>query len=78
MKAILALSAHWDKYLHPGLYLRAEKDQDVRGVEVIHNEGLAGAAGSHQNGIKKETIDGKEYYTRVMYVASATTTWIDG
>ncbi len=78
VKAILALSAHWDKYLHPGLYLRAEKDQDVRGVEVIHNEGLAGAAGSHQNGIKKETIDGKEYYTRVMYVASATTTWIDG
>ena len=33
MKAILVLSAHWDKYLHPGLYLRAEKDQDVRGVK---------------------------------------------
>ena len=58
--------------------VRAEEDQDIRAVEVIHDRGLEGAASSNQDGIKKETINGKEYYTRVMYVASATSTWIDG
>ena len=77
-KAILALSAHWTKYLHPGLSIRAEEDQNIPGVEVVHADGLAGAASANQDGIKKETINGKEYYARVMYVASATTTWIDG
>ena len=78
VKAILALSAHWTKYLHPGLSVRAEEDKDIRAVEVIHADGLQGAAATNQDGLKKETINGKEYYTRVMYVASATTTWIDG
>ena len=45
---------------------------------MVHERGLEGAADDHSDGIKKETINGKEYYTRVMYVASATTTWIDG
>ncbi len=78
VKAILALSAHWTKYLHPGLSVRAEEDKDIRAVEVIHADGLQGAAAANQDGIKKETINGKEYYTRVVYVSSATSTWIDG
>ena len=78
VKAILALSAHWTKYLYPGLSIRAEENQNVPGVEVVHVDGLAGAASSNTDGIRKETINGKEYYTRVMYVASATSTWIDG
>ena len=78
VKAILALSEHWTKYLYPGLTIRAEENQNVPGVEVVHERGLEGAASSNADGIKKETINGKEYYTRVMYVASATTTWIDG
>ena len=78
VKAILALSAHWDRHPYPGMSVRAEEDQDIRAVEVIHDRGLEGAASSNQDGIKKETIGGKEYYTRVMYVASATSTWIDG
>ena len=78
VKAILALSEHWTKYLYPGLTIRAEENQNIPGVEVIHREGLSGAADANQDGVKKETINGKEYYTRVMYVSSATTTWIDG
>ena len=77
VKAILKLASGWSKYLYTGMYLRAEENQDVRGVEVVHEQGLAGAAENQTDGIKKETINGKEYYTRVMYVASATSTWID-
>ena len=78
VKAILRLANGWTKYLYTGMYLRAEENQDVRGVEVVNEYGLEGAAASGEDGIKKETINGKQYYTRVMYVASATTTWIDG
>ncbi|MCH5352036.1 MAG: hypothetical protein J1E06_00975, partial [Acutalibacter sp.] len=75
--AILNLANTWTKYLYNGMYVRAEEDRDVRGVEIVHERGLEGAAETNRDGIKKETINGKEYYTRVMYVASATSTWID-
>ena len=78
VKGILEHAGEWTKHLYTGLYLRAEADRDVRGVEVINRDGLNGAAEQGKDGIKKETISGTEYYTRVMYVASATSTWIDG
>lgn len=78
VKAMLRLAQSWTKNLYTGMYLRAEEDQSVRGVEVVHDHGLVGAAENNTDGIKKETINGKEYYTRVLYVASATSTWIDG
>ena len=77
VKIMLDLSQHWDKHLYTGLSVRAEENRDVRGVEIINEYGLAGAAKDGTDGIKKETINGREYYTRVMYVASATSTWID-
>ena len=77
VKAMLKYSAHWTKNLYTGLSIRAEEDKDVRGVEVLNEYGLEGAAADNEDGIKKETINGKEYYTRVMYLASATSTWID-
>ena len=77
VKAILQLANGWTKNLYTGMYLRADENRDVRGVEVVHERGLAGAAENNAEGIKKETINGKEYFTRVMYVASATSTWID-
>ena len=67
----------WTKSLHTGLSLRAEKNMDVRGVEVLNEYGLEGAAEDNEDGIKKERVNGKEYYTRVMYLSSATSTWID-
>ena len=78
VKAILRLANGWTQYLYTGMYLRAEEDQDVRGVDILNEDGLEGAAKEGTDGIKKETIGGREYYTRVMYVASATSTWIDG
>ncbi len=78
VKVMLKYSTHWTKNLHTGLSIRAEEDRDVRGVEVLNEYGLEGAAADNEDGIKKETIGGKEYYTRTMYVASATSTWIDG
>ena len=77
VKAMLKNSTHWTKNLYTGLSIRAEENKDVRGVEILNKFGLAGAASNNEDGIKKETINGKEYYTRVMYVASATSTWID-
>ena len=76
--AILALAQHWTQYLYQGMYLRGELDIAGDVVEITHESGLAGAAADGQDGIRLETIGGEEYYTRVMYVASATSTWIDG
>ncbi|MCM1149480.1 MAG: SpaA isopeptide-forming pilin-related protein [Butyricicoccus sp.] len=78
IKAILGLSAHWTKHIYNGMYVRAEENEDIRAVEVVSENGLEGAAATGAEGIKKETIGGEEYYTRVMYVACATSTWIDG
>lgn len=78
VKAILSLSQHWTKSLHTGLSLRAEENKDIRGIEVVNEFGLEGAAEDGTDGIKLERINGKEYYTRVVYLASATSTWIDG
>ena len=74
VKAILQIANSWTKPLYTGLSLRAEEDQDLRGVEVINELGLEGAARDGADGIKKETINGKQYYTRLLYVASATST----
>lgn len=77
VKAILRLANGWTQYLHTGLSLRAEENKDIRGVEVVNEFGLEGAAEDSTDGIKLERINGKEYYTRVVYVSSATSTWID-
>ena len=77
IKAILRLANGWTQHLHTGLSLRAEENRDVRGVEVVNEFGLEGAAEDGTDGIKLERINGREYYTRVVYVSSATSTWID-
>ncbi len=58
VKAILRLANGWTKYLYTGLYFRAEENKDVRGVEVVNEYGLEGAAAEGTDGIKKETIGG--------------------
>lgn len=78
VKAILNNCGHWTKQIYTGMYIRGDKEKDMRVVEIVHRDGLEGAATDSVNGVKKETINDKEYYTRVMYVASATSTYIDG
>ena len=76
--AILRQASSWTQTLYTGMYLRAEENEDIRGVEIVHEESLEGAAEANIDGLRKETIGGTEYYTRTLYVSSATSTWIDG
>ena len=78
IKRILGHAENWDKTLYLGMYLHTEENSNIKAVEVVNDRGLEGAAAAQENGIKKETINGNEYFTRVMYLDSATSTWIDG
>lgn len=73
--AILKLAQGWTKQLYTGLYFHMEKDRLGNSLTVNDEKGLAGAADKGLSGIQKETINGKEYYTRLMYVDSATSTY---
>ena len=73
--AILKLAQGWTKQLYTGLYFHMEKDRLGNSLTVNDEKGLAGAAKKSLFGINKETINGKEYYTRLMYVDSATSTY---
>ncbi len=77
VKAILTQANGWTHDLTTGLSVRAEENTDVRGVEIVNEFGLQGAADSGTEGINLETINGKQYYTRTMYVSSATSSWVD-
>ena len=78
IQRILVHANNWDKHLYVGMYIHTEENTNIQAVEVVNDRGLEGAAANQENGIKKETINGKEYFTRVLYLDSATSTWIDG
>lgn len=48
VKTMLDHSAHWTKNLYTGLSIRAELDKDIRGVEVLNEYGLEGAAADNE------------------------------
>ena len=77
IQRILAHANNWNKHLYVGMYIHTEENSNIQAVEVTNERGLEGAAANGETGIKKETINGKEYFTRVMYLDSATSTWID-
>ena len=72
---ILRLAQSWTKQLYTGLYFHMEKDRLGSSLNIYSETGLEGAAASGEAGIKKEVINGKEYYTRLMYIDSATSTF---
>lgn len=65
----------WDKPLYTGMYIRTEDDRPGNSVELDGGTTLAEAADNNEQGIMRETINGKEYYTRQFIAASATSTW---
>lgn len=73
--AILNLAKGWTKQLYTGLYFHMEKDRLGNSLNIYCEDGLESAAAAGDYGLKKETIGGKEYYTRLMYVDSATSTY---
>ena len=72
---ILRLAQSWTKQLYTGLYFHMEKDRLGSSLNIYSETGLEGAAASGEAGIQKEVINGKEYYTRLMYIDSATSTF---
>lgn len=74
--AILKWANGWTKPLYTGLYFHMEKDRLGSSLEIIDPDGLAGAADQGSQGLKRETINGTDYYTRTMYVDSATSTYM--
>ena len=74
--AILKWANGWTKPLYTGLYFHMEKDRLGSSLEIIDPNGLAGAAAQGSQGLKREAINGTDYYTRTMYVDSATSTYM--
>lgn len=73
--AILNLAKNWTKQLYTGLYFHMDKDRLGNSLNIYCEDGLESAAAAGDYGLEKETIGGKEYYTRLMYVDSATSTY---
>lgn len=72
---ILKLAAGWTKQIYTGLYFHMEKDRLGNTLNIYDESGLEGAAEKGLFGLQKETINGTEYYTRLMYIDSATSTY---
>ena len=75
LSIVLRLANGWDKQLYSGMYLRSEENALGATLEIQDGRSLEDAANSRLQGIQKETINGKEYYTRKFWAASATSTW---
>ncbi len=75
---LICESANWDGIPKTGMYIRAEEDKLGANVALPADMTLAHAVESGQHGIKKESIGGKEYYTREYTFASCTSTYYSG
>ena len=78
IQIILNNAKHWDRIYKKGLSIRQGLSEAGSEVNVENKNGIAGAAKDGQNGIKIETINGVEYYTREFVAASGTSTWKHG
>ncbi|MDL2272986.1 Cys-Gln thioester bond-forming surface protein, partial [Oscillospiraceae bacterium OttesenSCG-928-G22] len=72
---ILKNAEHWTKPLYTGMYIRAENNEMGNTVDLPKDMTLETAAQRSLFGIKQETINGTEYYTRRFTAASATSTY---
>lgn len=72
VEIILDLASYWDRPLKDGLSIRQAWDNGGNVVNIENRESIAGAEKDGAYGIKKETINGIEYYTRSFIASSAT------
>ena len=77
IQAILAGANKWTQCQWRGMYFRYQENQEGNTLALQSPDGLAGLAESSGK-VKQETISGKDYYTVVFYVASATPTKPNG
>ena len=72
---ILYNASFWDRPLNTGMGIRLADNDSAKVLDIENREGLEEAAVRGAYGIKRETINGAEYYTRPFVVASATSTF---
>jgi len=72
IKVILNNADKWTVPQYRGMYTRYAEDEHGRGLHIVNQLGLEGAAAQNQDGLAKETINGTEYYTRKVILSSAT------
>ena len=75
IKIILNNAQYWDRILVTGLSFRLGKNEGGSVLDIEHKDGIQGAEKEGGYGIKIETINGVEYYTRTFVVSSATSTY---
>ena len=75
VKLLLHAGEHWDRIYKTGAYIRLKEDERGGNIEIAPDMTLEAAAANERKGIKREVINGKSYYTREYYVASATSTY---
>ena len=75
IRIILNNARYWDRLLVTGLSFRLGKTEGGSILNIEHEDGIKGAEAEGGYGIKKETINGVEYYTRSFVVSSATSTF---
>ncbi len=75
LEIILYNASFWDKMLNTGMHFRLGRAEGGNVLNIEHKNGIIGAEQDGVYGIKKEVIDGVEYYTRPFVVSSATSTY---
>ncbi|MBO5020277.1 MAG: thioester domain-containing protein, partial [Clostridia bacterium] len=75
IKIILFNASFWDAPLESGMHIRLGRYEPGNVLNIEHKSGISGAEQDGAYGIKKETINGIEYYTRELVAASATSTF---
>lgn len=75
---ILKNAATWDRAFETGLSIRFARNKQGNVLDIEHKDGIKGAEEQGGYEIKKENINGIEYYTRPFVAASATSTFQHG
>lgn len=78
LEIILYNASFWDRPLNTGMQIRLGREEAGNILNIEHEKGIEGAEAGGLYGVKKETINGAEYYTRSFVAASATSTYKHG
>ena len=75
IELILQEASAWSQPLNAGMNIKISEENASNYIEVLNSQGLDGASKYTESGIRKETINGVEYYTREFIASSATANW---
>lgn len=75
LEIILYNASFWDRPLQTGMQIRLGREEAGNVLNIEHAEGISGAEEQGAYGIKKEMINGAEYYTRSFVASSFTSTF---